>query len=60
MGLQTKVLIDSLDNLMIALSKQKHLGLDPEVNNALKDVTKARNKLKKEYNDHLARRNKFT
>jgi hypothetical protein len=42
-------LINQLDELMIALTKQKHLGLDPEVINALKNLTRARNAFKREY-----------
>jgi len=48
-----KSLIDSLDDLMIAMVKQKKLGLDPEVNNALKKVTKTRNDFKRAMNLRL-------
>jgi hypothetical protein len=42
-------LLDNLDDLMIALNKQKHLGLDPEVINALKELTKSRNIFKRQF-----------
>ncbi len=41
-------LLDQLDNLMISLTKQKHLGLDPEIMKALKDLTRSRNAFKRE------------
>ena len=44
-----KKVLDGLDDLMIALSKQKHLGLDAEVVKALKSLTVARNAFKREY-----------
>ncbi len=44
-----KKLLDQLDNLMIALTKQKGLGLDTEVVVALKDLTRARNAFKREF-----------
>ena len=46
-------LIDSLDDLMISLCKQKHIGLDPEVNNALKKVTRTRRDYKRALNLRL-------
>lgn len=44
-----KEVLDQLDGLMIALTKQKKLGLDAAVVVALKDLTKTRNALKKDY-----------
>ena len=49
-----QALIDALDDLMIAMCKQKKLGLDPEINNALKQVTKTRNDYKRAYNLRLS------
>lgn len=50
-----KAIMDSFDNLMIALAKQKALGLDPDVVKSLKDVTKARNAFKRELNQKALR-----
>ncbi len=44
-----KRLLDQLDNLMVSLTKQKHLGLDSEVIKALRDLTVARNTFKREF-----------
>lgn len=44
-----KKVLDQLDDLMIALTKQKKLGLDPAVIIALKNLTRTRNSLKREY-----------
>ncbi len=44
-----KDLLDQLDDLMISLTKQKHLGLDTEVVKALKNLTKSRNAFKREF-----------
>jgi hypothetical protein len=47
-----KDLLDKVDNLMIALCKQKHLnGFDPVLINALKDITKSRNHYKRQLNE---------
>lgn len=48
-----QTLIDSLDLLMIAMSKQKKLSLDPEINNAIKKLTRERNAFKRAYNLRL-------
>ncbi len=44
-----KKLLDQLDELMIALKKQKSLGLDAEVMVALKNLTRSRNAFKREF-----------
>lgn len=49
-----QALIHSIDDLMIAMSKQKQLGLDPEVNNAIKKLTRARREYKKAFNLRLS------
>ena len=41
-------LLNDLDSLMLALTKQKHLGLDAEVMIALKALTKSRNTFKRQ------------
>lgn len=46
---QHKKLLDDLDDLMIALSKQRNLGIQPDVMIALRELTKSRNKFKKMY-----------
>lgn len=54
-----KALIDSLDLLMLAMCKQKHLGLDPEINEALKKVTHTRREYKRALNLRLLTQKKF-
>ena len=41
-------LLNDLDSLMLALTKQKYLGLDAEVMIALKNLTKSRNTFKRQ------------
>lgn len=48
-----KTLTDTIDTLMVALRKQKNIGLDLEVMRALSKVTKARVEYKKAYNAQL-------
>ena len=49
-----KDLLDKVDNLMIALCKQKNLiGLEPGIVKALKDITKSRNAYKKQFNESV-------
>jgi hypothetical protein len=55
-----KQMLGEIDNLMIALSKQKMLGLDVEVIIALRNLTKARNTFKREYLKIHARKNAKT
>lgn len=52
-------LIDSIDILMMAMCKQRNLGLDPEINDALKKVTHARYAYKKAFNLHLLTKKKL-
>jgi hypothetical protein len=54
-----QTLIDSIDILMIAMSKQKKLGLDPEVNDAIKKLIHARRAYKKAFNLRLATQKKL-
>lgn len=54
-----QALIDSLDLLMIAMCKQKQLGLDPAVNDALKKVTRVRTQYKKALNLRLLTQKKL-
>ena len=54
-----QALIDALDDLMIAMCKQKKLGLDPEINNALKQVTKTRRDYKRALNLRLLTQKKL-
>ena len=52
-------LIDALDDLMIAMCKNKKLGLDPEINEALKKVTHTRRAYKKALNLRLLTQKKL-
>lgn len=52
-------LIDAVDNLAISMAKQRALGLDPEVLNAWKELTKARNRYKKVLNLKLLTQQKL-
>lgn len=42
------LLLNQLDNLMLALTKQKKLGIDVDVMVALRNLTKARNDFRRE------------
>ncbi len=54
-----QALIDALDILMINMSKQKKLGLDPEVNEAIKKITHIRRAYKKALNLRLLTQKKI-
>lgn len=59
MDMHYQTLINALDDLMIAMCKQKKLGLDPEINEALKKVTHARSRYKKALNLRILTQKKF-
>lgn len=54
-----QALIDGIDNLMIAMCKQRNLGLDPEINEAIKKLTRSRREFKKALNLRLLTKNKM-
>lgn len=54
-----QALIDSIDTMMIAMCKQKKLGLDPEINEAVKKLTRARREFKKAFNLRLLTQKKL-